>query len=145
MIRKTFRNSIDSIAYLLSRSTVRDEVGLKCVYNTAGEQVECELDRNQPHALRFGAAQKVMFIADTTALPGGKCTARIENQGLGAAPRTVVLPEGQATASLKEDALQIELSRNSDRLYLTIDVTGGRVNGDWQIKLTMDAPAGAKP
>jgi von Willebrand factor type A domain len=140
-----FRSSIDRIAFLINGSTIRDEAGLECKYDRGAEKVECELDKSRPHALRFGAAQKVTFIADTTALPGGKCTAKIQNQGLGPAPLTIELPEGQPKQILREDAFEIVLSRSSDRVFLAIEMTSGRVNGDWQVGLTMDAPAGRTP
>lgn len=140
-----FRSSIDKIAFLINGSTVRDEAELQCKYDRGAEQEACELDKSRPHALRFGAAQKVTFIADTTALPGGKCTAKIQNQGLGSAPLTIELPEGQSKGILHKDAFEIVLSRSSDRVFLAIEMTSGRVNGDWQVGLTMDAPTGRKP
>lgn len=140
-----FRSNIERIAFLINQSTVRSEAVLKCTSESGAERVECELDQSQPHALRFGAAQQVTFIADATALPGGKCTATIENQGLGPAPRTVELLEGQSTATLTDAGFEIVLSRSNDRVFLMIEMTSGRVNGDWQIGLTMDAATARKP
>ncbi len=135
---RDFSSSIDRIAFLINRTTVRDEVALTCAYGPGAKRLECELDKSQPHALRFGAARKVTFIADTTALPAGRCTATIENEGLGARPRTIELPEGQPSKSLTESGFNIVLSRDSDRMFLMIEMTSGRVNGDWQIKLTAE-------
>jgi hypothetical protein len=138
-----FRSSIEKIAFLINRSSVRDEVALQCTHHARPkERVECELDKNKPHALRFGAAQKVMFIADTTSLPSGRCTVRIENQGLGSGPQTVQLPEGQPSEVVTQPGFKIALSRSTGRVFLMIEMTDGRVNGDWQIKLTVDAASG---
>lgn len=140
------RSRIEGIAHLITRSTVRDETTLLCTHASGAPKVECELDQRQPHALRFGAAQKVTFIVDTTVLPGGKCTATIKNEGLGTEPRTVELPEGQKTATLSAPGFMITLSRTRDRAFLTIEkLAKGRLNGDWQIKLTAEAAVGGTP
>ena len=135
---------IDRIAFLIDRSTVRDEVALTCTNAPGAKKLECELDKSQPHALRFGAARKVMFIADTASLPGGKYTATLENEGLGTKARTIELPEGQPSERLTEPGFNIVLSRSSDRMFLTIEMTTGQVNGDWQIKLTAEAASGRR-
>jgi len=151
-----FRSRIEKIALLITRSTVRAETTLLCTQASGAPKVECELDRSQPHALHFGAAQKVTFIVDTTVLPGGKCTATIENEGLGTVRRTVELPEGKENATLSDPGFTITLSRSRDRVFLKIEelAKGGlngekpvkaRLNGDWQIKLTAEAPAGRIP
>jgi Mg-chelatase subunit ChlD len=143
---KAVRSRIDDIAFLIIQSTVRDETTLLCTHASGAPKVECELDQSQPHALRFGAAQKVTFIVDTTVLPGGKCTATIKNEGLGTEPRTVELPEGQKTATLSAPDFMITLSRTRDRAFLTIEkLAKGRLNGDWQIKLTAEAAVGGTP
>jgi len=143
---KVFRSRIEKIAFPIIQATVRDESMLLCTQKTGVKKVECELDPSQSHALRFGAAQKVSFVVDTTAFPAGTCTATIENQGLGAKPRTVVLPAGQPRATLSEPGFKIVLSRSSDRVFLVVEkLAKGRLNGDWQIKLTAEAAAGSTP
>jgi hypothetical protein len=143
---RAVRSRIEEIALLITRSTIRDETTLLCTHASGTPKVECELDQSQPHALRFGAAQKVTFMVDTTVLPGGKCAATIKNEGLGTEPRTIELPEGQKTATLSDPGFVISLSRSPDRVFLTIEkLAKGRLNGDWQIKLTAEAAAGGAP
>jgi len=142
---EAFRRDVDRIAFLINRSTVRDEAALTCTYDSAANRLECENDKSQPHTLRFGAARKITFVADTTAVPGGKYTATIQNEGLGTSPRTIVLPEGQTSKSLTEPGFHIVLSRSSNHMFLNIGMTSGRMNGDWQIKLSAEATAGGKP
>ncbi len=141
---KDFQSDLERVAFLVEGSTVRDKVELRCTHDREARTARCEVDRNQTHALRFGAARKVTFIADTTDLPNGTCTATLENQGLGATPRTVQLPEGQQTAALTDAAFKITLLRSSGRVSITIEMLDGRLNGDWQIALEMNAASRSK-
>lgn len=139
------QSRIEGIAHLINRSTVRAQTTLLCTRPSGVPQVECELDQSQSHALRFGAAQKVTFIADATALPGGKCTATIENAGLGTERRTVELPEGQKAVTRSDPGFTMTLSRLPDHVFLTIErLAKGRLNGDWQIKLTAEDAQGGR-
>lgn len=142
---ETVSSSLDRIAFLINQSTVRDEAALICTQVVGAPKMECELDQSRPHALRFGAAQKVTFIVDMAAFPGGRCTVAVENQGLGSEPRTIELPAGRSDATLTDPSFTISLSRSSDRVFLTIDMTKGRLNGDWKIKLTAEAAKGGPP
>lgn len=134
-----FTSAVEDIAYLIGGLTVRAEEMLKCTYDSSTERTECKVDNSKPHALQFGAARKVKFIADTTALPEGKCAVAISNQGLGT-QRTLELSEGQQNTVLHDPAFDILLSRSRDKVFLEIEMKTGRVNGDWQIVLTVDAP-----
>ena len=82
------------------------------------------------------------FIANATGLPDGGCIATIQNQGLGSGPRTVQLPEGQQGVVLADTRFKITLSRGNGRISLTIEMLDGRLNGDWQIALTMSGATG---
>jgi Mg-chelatase subunit ChlD len=141
---RSFQPELERIAFLIDGSTVRDETELKCARELPEQPIRCELDKNQLHALRFGAARKVTFIANTTGLSTGECTAAIENQGLGTGPRTIRLPAGQQSAVLTEAAFRIMLLRGTGRMFVTIEMLDGRLNGDWHITLTLSDATGSE-
>lgn len=141
---RSLQPELERIAFLIDDSTVRDRTELTCTHDVPEQRIRCELDKKQVHALRFGAARKVTFIANTTGLSTGECTMVIENQGLGTGPRTIQLPAGQQSAVLTEAAFKLTLLRGTGRMSVTIEMLNGRLNGDWQISLTLSEAAGSE-
>lgn len=141
---RSFQTELEQIAFLIDDSTVRDQTELKCARGLQEQRLRCALDQNQVHALRFGAARKVTFIANTAGLSTGECTATIENQGLGTGPRTIQLPAGQQSAVLSDAAFKITLLRGTGRMSVTIEMLNGRLNGDWQIALILSDATGSE-
>lgn len=141
---RNVEGAFERIAFLIEDATVRDQVELPCARDAHDRRLRCELDRNQLHALRFGATKKVTFFANTSSAPEGECSAVIGNQGLGSEPRTIQLPRGQQSAVLTDAAFQITLLRGTGRMSLTIEMRDGRLNGDWQIALTLSDARGSE-